>query len=294
MGYNAVQTHWQSRLQNNATAFWSCIQTDSPLESESLLSAIEYSATGGKNLRALLVYAANDLYKKATRKTDDIALSIELFHTFTLIHDDLPAIDNDAMRRGKASCHIFFDEATAIIAGDTLHTLAYFLLNRASLDASFQKQAYQIFIEASLAVMSGQMFDIEGSAIKESVQQYERMCLAKTAALVRASLLLGALSSESQAARTTLASLGKIGDLLGLAFQLQDDLLDIEGTPQVLGKQTGSDLKNAKQTLASQDTRYTKQRIHDLFSEIHTTLYANNWQDSQLQALVDHISKRTK
>jgi len=224
---------------------------------ERLHAAMRYSALGGgKRLRPLLVYACGHALSNDARGSDEGALhhaaaAVELIHAYSLIHDDLPAMDDDALRRGRPTVHIAFDEATAILAGDALQTLAFAALIQAPLPAERQLRMLRALIHASgsAGMVGGQALDLAavGSCIDEPalIEMHAR----KTGALIVA---CGELAC---AARTVTddeeRAIGDFTRALGLAFQIRDDLLDVEASTEQLGKTAGKDAADAKPTYVS-------------------------------------------
>ena len=222
---------------------------------ERLLDAMRYSVLGGgKRVRPLLVYASGELVGATEEALDAVAASVELIHAYSLVHDDLPAMDDDDLRRGRPTTHRQFDEATAILAGDALQALAFEVL--ASDRALAARPQAQIKILAWLAraagpagMVGGQALDMaaEGQRIDES--GLERIHRGKTGALIRASIMmpseLGNLSAEQR------ASLDVFARDIGLVFQIRDDLLEVEQDTATLGKNAGSDSGNDKSTYPS-------------------------------------------
>ncbi len=217
-----------------------------------LNEAMQYSLlNGGKRLRPILVYQACKLLGGSIEQADNAACAIEAIHSYSLVHDDLPAMDDDDLRRGKPTCHIKFDEATAILAGDALLTLAFELL---SCDDSLQSPVIKLKMIQTLATASGDLGMVDGQAFDLgsvgkalTLEQLQSMHGAKTGALIRAALRLGALASNN-ATPDSLTALDQYGVAIGLAFQIQDDILDIEGSTEQLGKPQGSDLERDKPT----------------------------------------------
>ncbi len=221
-----------------------------------LLDAMRYSTlSGGKRVRALLVYAAGIAVDAPLKRLDAVAAALECIHAYSLIHDDLPAMDDDDLRRGQATNHIKFDEATAILAGDALQTLAFELI--ASPDSELNDtQAREITLLLAQAggaagMVGGQMLDILATelATEKHLNQteLENVHRRKTGALINASVVCGALCSDyaSQASRQALSD---YADHLGLAFQVVDDVLDIESSTAELGKPNGADQALGKST----------------------------------------------
>lgn len=218
-----------------------------------LHEAMRYAVlNGGKRLRPLLVYATGYALRIPMEKLDAPAVAVEMLHTYSLIHDDLPAMDNDELRRGKPTCHIAFDEATAILAGDALHALAFEILANAAhiepvrrlhMIACLSKSA------GSFGMVGGQAIDLSSSSTSMNSDQLAHMHRCKTGAVIRASIQLAALMQPT--APDTFNQLTLFAETLGLAFQIQDDLLDVEGDSALLGKKTGADAALDKATYPS-------------------------------------------
>ena len=220
---------------------------------QKLKQAMRYSAlNGGKRVRATLVYAAAmSIAGEVPAHTDNIACALELIHAYSLVHDDLPAMDDDALRRGQPTCHIAFDEATAILVGDALQTLAFEYLAQAALPAELRCELILSLARASGAagMVAGQSMDLEAENRQIALQELEALHQHKTGALIRASVRCGALAVGANP--TQLAALDRYAAAIGLAFQVQDDILDIESSTEQLGKQQGSDLSLNKSTYPS-------------------------------------------
>jgi geranylgeranyl pyrophosphate synthase len=211
--------------------------------------------SSGKRLRPALVYITGKALGSPLSALDNPACAIELIHAYSLVHDDLPAMDDDNLRRGRPTCHIQFDEATAILVGDALQTLAFSLLSSAQ-DLSPQEAQTTLKMVQTLAqasgsrgMVGGQMMDLSAVGQQRNLAELEDMYIHKTGALIRASVLLGALSARTDP--NTLKKLDHFGKCLGLAFQIQDDILDIEGHSQVTGKHSGMDELRNKPTYPS-------------------------------------------
>lgn len=214
--------------------------------------AMRYSvASGGKRLRPILTLAAAETLEVDCEQVIDAACAVELIHTYSLIHDDLPAMDDSDLRRGKPTCHRVYGEAVAILAGDALLTLAFELLARFGLEGGRERSALLISAELAAAagvegMIGGQVLDLQAEGSALTLEELERMHSLKTGALLRAAVRTGALAAD--AGRTQLEALSGYASCLGLAFQIVDDLLDLEGTAAELGKTPGSDLERAKCT----------------------------------------------
>ena len=211
--------------------------------------AICYSVLGGgKRIRPVIIYTIAEAYGVANYKLDQAACALELIHCYSLIHDDLPAMDNDDMRRGKPSCHIKFGEATAILAGDAILPLAFKVLAEPQQNYPAETQLAMISCLAEAAgargIIAGQIRDIaaEGKQLRQDA--LEQIHREKTASLFQAAITIGSLATQKK------PNLSNLGELLGLAFQLQDDLLETYSTSTKLGKPVNSDQKNQKSTHA--------------------------------------------
>ena len=221
-----------------------------------LHQALRYSCLGaGKRLRAMLVYASADLFDIALDQLDVPAAAVELIHAFSLIHDDLPAMDDDDLRRGQPTCHRAFDEAIAVLAGDAAQTLAFEILaSDSNLLVSPERRVKMIAALANATGASGmaggQSLDMEATNQQVDFAQLQTIHRMKTAALIQASCLLGGLTAPA-ATDDQLYTLGQYGAALGLAFQIVDDMLDVTSDSATLGKASGADEKMHKATYIS-------------------------------------------
>ena len=221
-----------------------------------LHQAMRYSVLGGgKRLRALLAYAAAEAFSASATCADASAAALEIIHAYSLIHDDLPAMDNDDLRRGKPTCHIAFGEAMAILAGDALQALAFEVLandHDATADVATRMKMVRTLAAACGAhgMAGGQAFDLDGVGQTLTQAELERMHAYKTGALIRAAIVLGALAS-GVADDADIARMDAVGARIGLAFQIRDDILDIEGDTAVIGKRQGADIARDKPTYPS-------------------------------------------
>ena len=220
---------------------------------QQLHAAMRYAALGGgKRLRAALVFATGEALGAKPEALDVPACALELVHAYSLVHDDLPAMDNDDLRRGQPACHRTFGEATAILAGDALQTRAFEILAEdVALTVSASRRLTMIARLAqaagSIGMAGGQAIDLGAVGKPLALHELEDMHSRKTGALIRASVILGALSAES-ATPDQLAPLEIYARAIGLAFQIADDILDVSGDTRTLGKTPGGDQKNAKPT----------------------------------------------
>ena len=219
-----------------------------------LRAAMRYSLfNGGKRVRPILAYSAALAIKPETDLAliDPIAAALECLHSYSLVHDDLPAMDDDDLRRGKPTCHIAFNEATAILAGDGLQTLAFDLLTQADLPSQTQIQLVRQLALGSgvVGMVLGQAIDLAAVDHQLDLDQLETMHRHKTGALIRAAVAMGAISAGAD--KDQLAALDKYAAAIGLAFQVQDDILDVTGDTATLGKQQGADIARNKPTYVS-------------------------------------------
>ncbi|MCF7222682.1 polyprenyl synthetase family protein [Marilutibacter chinensis] len=205
---------------------------------------------GGKRMRPMLVYASGELLGATPASLDAPAAAVELIHAYSLVHDDLPCMDDDALRRGQPTVHVAFDEATAVLAGDALQARAYELLADAPVSDTTRVALLRVLAGAAGAagMCGGQALDLDatGSGHAMSVQALKRLHALKTGALIRAAVRMGALCGDADPAR--LDALDRFADAMGLAFQVRDDILDIESDSATLGKTAGKDQAQAKAT----------------------------------------------
>ena len=218
-----------------------------------LSQAMAYSAVqGGKRVRAALMYGAARACGVDHAALDPLAAAVESMHAYSLIHDDLPAMDDDALRRGQPSCHVAFDEATAVLAGDALQALAFEFLASAqgpkiSAEQCLAMVACLAQASGAKGMVAGQMLDMAAAHDAVNLAQLEHLHRLKTGALIVASVEIGALS-QSHVSPKQIDNLRAYAQAIGLAFQVKDDILDIEGDTATLGKDQGSDLINDKST----------------------------------------------
>ncbi|PAU85741.1 (2E,6E)-farnesyl diphosphate synthase [Pseudomonas sp. WN033] len=263
---------------------------------ERLFSAMRYSVTiGGKRVRPLLAYAACEALNGQPAQADAVAGAVELIHAYSLIHDDLPAMDNDDLRRGQPTCHKAFDEATAILAGDALQALAFgWLASLGEYAPATRLHMVQILAHAAgpQGMVGGQAIDLGAVGEKLDLATLESMHRHKTGALISASVQLGALAS-GQASEPQLKALAQYAESIGLAFQVQDDILDIESDTSVLGKRQGADLARDKPTypalLGLQGARDLASQLRD---QALDSLSGFGTGAERLRQLADYIVQR--
>jgi len=249
---------------------------------------------GGKRMRALLVYAGGTLLGVDEAVLHAPAVAVELIHAYSLVHDDLPAMDDDDLRRGKPTVHVAFDEATAILAGDALQTRAFEHLAAADAAATLRVDWLATLAQASGAagMCGGQALDIDATGTQQSLDDLQRMHALKTGALIRAAVRLGALAGGAD--RATLERLDDFAAALGLAFQVRDDILDIEASSAQLGKTAGKDVAQAKSTypaLLGMDG--AKAKLAELDARMRWALAPCDGRADALRALGDLAIHRT-
>jgi geranylgeranyl pyrophosphate synthase len=223
---------------------------------ERLREAMRYSVLGaGKRLRPTLVYLTGESLGAPIERLDAPAAAVELIHVYSLVHDDLPAMDDDDMRRGRPTCHRAYDEATAILVGDALQSLAFAVLANEPMQGNSAQVRLEMIRVLARATGNGGMAGgqaVDLAAVGQTLTEaaIENMHRRKTGALIQGSVLLGALAADVTGG-PELAALERFGAEVGLAFQIQDDILDVEGDPALLGKSTGADAAHRKPTYPS-------------------------------------------
>jgi geranylgeranyl diphosphate synthase, type II len=258
--------------------------------------AMRYSLfAGGKRIRPLLAIAAAETVSDAPVGVEAAACSLELIHTYSLIHDDLPALDNDDLRRGRPTCHKVFGDAMAILAGDALLTLAFEVL--AKLEGVDAERRVRLVAELATAsgtvggMIGGQVNDIEGEGKHPTAALLESIHRAKTGALLRCSVRMGAIFAGANAAQ--LLALTKFGEHVGLAFQIVDDVLDVEQSSEKLGKTAGKDAQQKKITFPAV---YGLERSREMAEEerraAHHALAPFDDRAERLKQLADLIVRR--
>jgi farnesyl diphosphate synthase len=213
--------------------------------------AMRYAVLGGgKRVRPLLAYAAGEAVAADPAAVDSCAAAVELIHAYSLVHDDLPCMDDDALRRGKPSCHVAFGEANALLAGDALQARAFALIAQSGMRDIGAACALLADAAGACGMAGGQAIDLDAAGRTLDVSETAAMHRMKTGALIRASVQLGACCGEP-ISRAECAALDTYAEAIGLAFQIVDDLLDVAGAPALIGKTAGKDAANAKPTFVS-------------------------------------------
>lgn len=252
---------------------------------------------GGKRLRPILVYATGSALGAASERLDAPAAAVEIIHAYSLVHDDLPAMDDDALRRGRPTCHIAFGEAAAILAGDALQALAFEVLAGDAVLAD----APDLLVEmlrvlaaacGSQGMAGGQALDLAAVGRVLDAAELERMHVHKTGALIRASVRLGALAAGCRD-EAMLGALETCGHCIGLAFQIRDDILDVESDSATLGKTAGKDAANAKPTYPSiLGMDGSRRRLAELTNAAIESLQPFGERMNELVALAHYVAER--
>ncbi len=260
-----------------------------------LATALKYVVLGGgKRVRPILVYAIGEAYGVNPKLLDAPACAIEMIHAFSLVHDDLPAMDNDNLRHGKPTCHLAFDEATAILVGDVLAIRAFQILTvDQTLSATKKILMNNILAEASgpHGMAGGQYLDLHLMGTTPSKNQLKKMYLLKTGALISAAVKLGGIAADINQRKLKL--LEQFALNLGLAFQIQDDILNIESTAAILGKNVGTDSAQNKITYpAVVGIKAAKTEITKLMAQAQKSLKQLKINDKLLQDFISYIMQR--
>lgn len=291
--FEARVPEYRERLQS-VLEFWLPAPDHYPAR---LHQAMRYASKGGKRLRPLLVYAAGEVLGLPVRTLDAPAAAVELIHVYSLVHDDLPAMDDDDLRRGRATVHKAYDEATGILVGDGLQTLAFYALAHdqdAGLEPMQRLKMIEVLAEAagSRGMVGGQAVDLASTQQTLNLAELEALHIHKTGALIRACLrMAGYAKTPLQAAH--LEALDRYGKCIGLAFQIQDDILDIESNSATLGKTAGKDEASRKSTYPSVlGLPAAKTRAAELFAQADQALDVFGAAAEPLRWLAGHIRNR--
>lgn len=245
---------WMNQIQQRTETALADALPDASLAPERLHAAMRYAVLGGgKRVRPLLVHAAGAIGGAQPERLDRIGCAVELIHAYSLVHDDMPCMDDDVLRRGKPTVHVEYDEATALLVGDALQTLAFQVLASAPVTDMPTRQLGMIGLLAmasgSRGMAGGQAIDLAAVGKQLDLRELEFMHIHKTGALIRSSVLLGAQAGNVDGA--VLERLDRYAKLVGLLFQVVDDILDAEADTATLGKTAGKDADNDKPTYVS-------------------------------------------
>ena len=274
-------------------SFLDQVLPSSSTKPETLHQALRYSTlNAGKRLRAILVYLVGEMYNARLEELDVPAAAVELIHAYSLVHDDLPCMDDDDLRRGKPSCHKAYDEATAMLAGDALQSLAFELLGSLENGKSTVLTRTLARASGSLGMAGGQALDLQAAGNVTDLESLQQIHSMKTGALIEAAVLMGAhtagLSDNGQ-----IKLLSEYARALGLGFQIHDDILDVVSDTATLGKKTGADEINGKATYPGLiGLEAAKQAAHDAYQQADGALMQLPQNTQKLQMLADYAINR--
>ena len=295
MPTNELKT-WQAQAQAQTELLLARLMPSENQLPQSLHETMRYAALdGGKRLRPLLVLAASELGEAVPDAVEAAMAAIELIHVYSLVHDDMPAMDNDSLRRGRPTCHIRYGEAAALLAGDALQTLAFDLLSRPTALPP-QRQLHMLSTLArasgSLGMAGGQAIDLANVGRNITQSELEQMHSLKTGALIRAAAALGGLSCPDLT-DNDLQRLDRYAARLGLAFQVIDDVLDCEADTATLGKTAGKDVDNDKPTYVKlMGLSAARQYAETLVAEALETLESFGSRAAHLRGLAQFVTAR--
>jgi farnesyl diphosphate synthase len=262
-----------------------------------LHEAMRYAVLGGgKRMRPLLAFAAGELTDAPRERLDIAASAVELIHAYSLVHDDLPCMDDDVLRRGKPTVHVEYDEATALLVGDALQSLAVQIISEHKVadDAHAQLDMLKLLALAagSRGMAGGQQIDLESTGKALALPELEFMHIHKTGALIRAAVLLGAACGHAMSPKEK-SQLDRYAKAVGLAFQVVDDVLDAEASTATLGKTAGKDARQGKPTYVSAiGTSRSRELAQELRAEAHGALQGLGSRAARLAALADFVVLR--
>ena len=288
---------WMSAMQQRVEQALDARLPPADLDPMRLHEAMRYAALGGgKRIRPLLAYAAGELTRAPAARVERVAVAVELIHAYSLVHDDLPCMDDDVLRRGRPTCHVRFDEATAMLAGDALQSEATLVIVEDVLadDPARNAGLLRLFALAcgSRGMAGGQAIDLAGVGRALSLAELEHMHRLKTGALIRAAVLLGARAGGALGADEH-ARLDHYAKVVGLLFQVVDDLLDAEADTATLGKTAGKDADNDKPTYVSLLGLVDARRLaEEMLDEARASLRPFGARALRLEQLADYIVHR--
>jgi farnesyl diphosphate synthase len=287
---------WAQAHQSSIESVLGALLPKPDIAPRRLHAAMRYTVLGGgKRVRPLLAFAAGEATAANPECVQRAAAAVELIHAYSLVHDDLPAMDDDALRRGKPTVHVEFDEATALLAGDALQSLAFEILSEPGLtdDPRDQLKMCRLLAAASgsRGMAGGQAVDLASVGKALDLAELEFMHIHKTGALIRASVLLGAHCGRLE--KDAAVRLDRYAKCIGLAFQVVDDVLDAEATTATLGKTAGKDAANSKPTYVSLlGATRARELADELRAEALTALHGFGAEATRLRQLADFVVER--
>ncbi|MFN3884223.1 MAG: polyprenyl synthetase family protein [Rhodocyclaceae bacterium] len=293
---NDAFLHWMGDVQRRTEAALEHWLPPAATAPSRLHTAMRYSVLGGgKRMRPLLCHAAGEALGAPVEALDAAACAVELIHAYSLVHDDLPCMDDDVLRRGRPTCHVEYDEATALLVGDALQTLAFQVLAESPVPSCQRRMAMIALLAQSAGsrgMAGGQALDLAAVGSALSLEELEFMHIRKTGALIRAAVLCGAHCGGAD--ESLLAALGHYANRVGLLFQVIDDILDAEGSTVTLGKTAGKDAAQDKPTYVSMlGLPRAKALASQLRSEAMAALAACPIETRRLAALTHFIAERS-
>lgn len=287
---------WMGGIQARMEAVLSRLLPAAHIAPVRLHQAMRYATLeGGKRVRPLLAFAAGEVSGAAPERVEVVAAAVELIHAYSLVHDDLPCMDDDVLRRGKPTVHVEYDEATALLVGDALQSLAFQLIseNRLSDDPPQQLEMVKTLAAASgsRGMAGGQQIDLESTGKHLTLPELEFMHIHKTGALIRSAVMLGGLCGRLHSGQKP--KLDKYAKAIGLAFQVVDDVLDCDGSTATLGKTAGKDSKQGKPTYVSaMGLARAREMAETLRGEAHAALAGMGGAARRLGEVADFIVLR--
>ena len=285
---------WMSGVQQRTEVALQTFLPQAGLNPARLHEAMRYATIGGgKRIRPLLCHAAGELFAAPAPLLDHPACAVEMIHAYSLVHDDLPCMDDDVLRRGQPTCHVKFDEATALLAGDALQSLAFQVLaDSPAADTTILAMMRMLaHASGSRGMAGGQAIDLASTGQAMTIEELEYMHIHKTGALIRSALLMGAHCGTAK--DEAIASLTHFANRIGLLFQVVDDLLDAEATTETLGKTAGKDAAQNKATYVNLlGLRQARDKAESLRTEAHASLTGFGHRATVLHHLTDYIVDR--
>ena len=287
---------WMGDIQARTEAALARLLPPAHMAPARLHEAMRYATLeGGKRVRPLLAFAAGEVAAASPERLEMASCAVELIHAYSLVHDDLPCMDNDVLRRGKPTVHVEYDEATALLVGDALQSLAFQLLSdqRLADDARVQLDMVRTLALAagSRGMAGGQQIDLESTGKTLTLPELEVMHIHKTGALIRGAVALGAACGRVDPGQKN--ALDRYGKAIGLAFQVVDDVLDYDASTATLGKTAGKDSRHGKPTYVSlMGLPRAKELAHELRGDAHAALESLGGRGRRLAELADFIVLR--
>nr|WP_315475937.1 farnesyl diphosphate synthase [uncultured Undibacterium sp.] len=292
---NTSFQNWMKEIQTSVEVALNQYLPSTQAAPENLHEAMAYAVLdGGKRVRPLLVFAAGKLFEAPQELLVRAACAVEMIHAYSLVHDDMPCMDDDALRRGKPTVHKQYGEATALLVGDALQAQAFLVLSEANASAERKLPMLQLLAQASgsIGMCGGQAIDLASVGLALTLSELEQMHRLKTGALLRASVLLGAMSGK-QLSNEEIQALDSYSSAIGLAFQVVDDVLDATADSATLGKTAGKDAADNKPTYVSLlGLDASRQLAIQLCSDAHRALSQFGESAQHLHDLADLIVQR--